>query len=76
MNLTLEVVVVPVSDVEHAKAFDSEQLGFNVDHDIRVLQRPRWQRLGRAADLGARLRMRRANGKGLARLKRILDPDA
>jgi catechol 2,3-dioxygenase-like lactoylglutathione lyase family enzyme len=33
MNWTLEVVVVPVSDVDRAKAFYSEQLGFNVDHD-------------------------------------------
>lgn len=36
MNWTLEVVVVPVSDVDRAKAFYSEQLGFNVDHDTRV----------------------------------------
>jgi catechol 2,3-dioxygenase-like lactoylglutathione lyase family enzyme len=36
MNWTLEVVVVPVSDVDRAKAFYSEQLGFHVDHDTRV----------------------------------------
>ena len=36
MNWTLEVVVVPVSDVDRAKAFYSEQLGFNVDHDTKV----------------------------------------
>jgi catechol 2,3-dioxygenase-like lactoylglutathione lyase family enzyme len=36
MNWTLEVVVVPVSDVERAKAFYSEQLGFDVDHDTKV----------------------------------------
>ena len=36
MNWTLEVVVVPVSDVDRAKAFYAEQLGFNVDHDTRV----------------------------------------
>jgi catechol 2,3-dioxygenase-like lactoylglutathione lyase family enzyme len=33
MNWTLEVVVVPVSDVDRAKAFYARQLGFNVDHD-------------------------------------------
>ncbi len=33
MNWTLEVVVVPVSDVDRAKRFYSEQLGFVVDHD-------------------------------------------
>ena len=36
MNWTLEVVIVPVSDVDRAKAFYSEQLGFNVDHDTVV----------------------------------------
>jgi len=36
MNWTLEVVVVPVSDVDRAKAFYAEQLGFNVDHDSEV----------------------------------------
>lgn len=36
MNWTLEVVVVPVSDVDTAKAFYSEQVGFDVDHDTRV----------------------------------------
>ena len=34
MNWTLEVVVVPVADIDRAKAFYSDQLGFNVDHDI------------------------------------------
>jgi catechol 2,3-dioxygenase-like lactoylglutathione lyase family enzyme len=38
MNWTLEVVVVPVSDVDRAKAFYSEQLGFNVDHDVEVME--------------------------------------
>jgi catechol 2,3-dioxygenase-like lactoylglutathione lyase family enzyme len=35
MNWTLEVVVVPVSDVDRAKAFYAEQLGFDVDHDTK-----------------------------------------
>jgi catechol 2,3-dioxygenase-like lactoylglutathione lyase family enzyme len=35
MNWTLEVVIVPVSDVDRAKAFYADQLGFNVDHDSR-----------------------------------------
>ena len=33
MSWTLEVVVVPVSDIDRAKAFYSQQLGFHVDHD-------------------------------------------
>jgi catechol 2,3-dioxygenase-like lactoylglutathione lyase family enzyme len=36
MDWRLEVVVVPVSDVDRAKAFYAEQLGFNVDHDTTV----------------------------------------
>jgi catechol 2,3-dioxygenase-like lactoylglutathione lyase family enzyme len=36
MNWTLEVVVVPVADVDRAKAFYAEQLDFNVDHDTTV----------------------------------------
>jgi catechol 2,3-dioxygenase-like lactoylglutathione lyase family enzyme len=36
MNWTLEVVIVPVSDVDRAKAFYAEQLGFHVDHDTTV----------------------------------------
>ena len=36
MNWTLEVVVVPVSDVDRAKEFYAHQLGFNVDHDTRI----------------------------------------
>jgi catechol 2,3-dioxygenase-like lactoylglutathione lyase family enzyme len=35
MNWTLEVVLVPVSDVDRAKTFYAEQLGFNVDHDTK-----------------------------------------
>ena len=38
MNWTLEVVVVPVSDVDRAKAFYAEQLGFNVDHDVEIIE--------------------------------------
>jgi catechol 2,3-dioxygenase-like lactoylglutathione lyase family enzyme len=36
MNWTLEVVVVPVSDVDRAKAFYAERLHFNVDHDTTL----------------------------------------
>ena len=36
MNWTLEVVVVPVSAIDPAKAFYADQLGFTVDHDVRI----------------------------------------
>ena len=44
MDYRLEVVVVPVSDVDRAKEFYSERMGFHVDHDtspaegVRVIQ--------------------------------------
>ncbi|GAA2668414.1 glyoxalase [Actinoplanes palleronii] len=44
MNWTLEVVIVPVSDIDRAKRFYAEQLGFHVDHDtvfgdqVRIVQ--------------------------------------
>ncbi len=36
MNWTLEVVVVPVTDIDRAKTFYADQLGFTVDHDTRI----------------------------------------
>ena len=35
MDLKLEVVPIPVSDVDAAKAFYTERVGFNLDHDMR-----------------------------------------
>jgi catechol 2,3-dioxygenase-like lactoylglutathione lyase family enzyme len=35
VDLKLEVVPIPVSDVDAAKAFYTEQVGFNLDHDAR-----------------------------------------
>ena len=36
MDWKLELVAVPVSDVDRAKSFYVEQVGFNADHDHRV----------------------------------------
>jgi predicted enzyme related to lactoylglutathione lyase len=36
MDWKLELVAVPVSDVDRAKAFYVEQVGFNADHDHTV----------------------------------------
>jgi catechol 2,3-dioxygenase-like lactoylglutathione lyase family enzyme len=36
MDWKLELVVVPVTDVDRAKRFYSEQVGFVVDHDTRI----------------------------------------
>ena len=36
MDFKLELVAIPVSDVDRAKAFYTEQAGFNADHDHTV----------------------------------------
>ena len=36
MDWKLELVVVPVSDVDRAKVFYAEKVGFEVDHDTKV----------------------------------------
>jgi predicted enzyme related to lactoylglutathione lyase len=36
MDMKLELVAVPVSDVDRAKAFYTDQVGFNLDHDHTV----------------------------------------
>jgi predicted enzyme related to lactoylglutathione lyase len=41
----LELVAVPVSDVDRAKAFYAEKVGFNVDHDHTVSDEIRFVQL-------------------------------
>lgn len=36
MDMKLELVPIPVADVDRAKAFYVDQLGFNADHDTQV----------------------------------------
>ncbi len=36
MQMKLELVAVPVSDVDRAKAFYTEKIGFHADHDHQV----------------------------------------
>ena len=38
MQWSLEVVIVPVTDVNRAKAFYADQLGFVVDHDTPIAE--------------------------------------
>ncbi|HVH23023.1 MAG TPA: VOC family protein [Pseudonocardia sp.] len=35
MDWTLEVIVLPVSDIDHSIAFYRDQVGFDLDHDTR-----------------------------------------
>ncbi len=64
MDWKLELVAVPVSDVDRAKAFYADQVGFNVDHDHKVSDELRFVQLtppGSACSI--------AIGKGLSDAK-------
>ena len=45
MDWKLELVSVPVSDVDRAKAFYTEQVGFHADHDHQVTDELRFVQL-------------------------------
>src|SRR5918996_5570592 len=45
MDMRLELVAVPVMDVDRAKAFYVDQVGFNPDHDHRVSDTMRFVQL-------------------------------
>ena len=45
MDYKLELVAVPVSDVDRAKSFYAEQAGFNLDHDHTVSEEIRFVQL-------------------------------
>ncbi|MER7759219.1 VOC family protein [Streptomyces sp. NPDC097619] len=62
MDIKLELVAVPVTDVDRAKAF-YEQVGFNADHDVTVSEDIRFVQLtppGSACSI--------ALGKGLTKM--------
>ena len=45
MDMKLELVAVPVSDVDRAKSFYVDKIGFNADHDHRVNDQLRFVQL-------------------------------
>ena len=45
MDWKLELVAIPVSDVDRAKVFYTEQVGFNADHDHTVSDQVRFVQL-------------------------------
>ena len=62
MDITLELIIVPVTDIDRAKAF-YEQVGFAVDHDVTVSEDIRFVQMtppGSAASI--------AFGKGLTEM--------
>ena len=62
MDWKLELIAVPVTDVDRAKAFYVEQVGFNADHDHRVSDEMRFVQLtppGSACSIAHRQRHHR-----------------
>ena len=45
MQMKLELIPVPVSDVDRAKAFYTETIGFHADHDYQVTDELRFVQL-------------------------------
>jgi catechol 2,3-dioxygenase-like lactoylglutathione lyase family enzyme len=45
MDMKLELVAVPVTDVDRAKSFYVDEVGFNLDHDHRVNDQLRFVQL-------------------------------
>jgi predicted enzyme related to lactoylglutathione lyase len=45
MDWKLELVIIPVSDVDRAKAFYTDKAGFNADHDVTVSEEIRFVQL-------------------------------
>jgi predicted enzyme related to lactoylglutathione lyase len=45
MDMKLELVIIPVSDVDRAKSFYADQAGFNADHDQVVNDEVRFVQL-------------------------------
>jgi predicted enzyme related to lactoylglutathione lyase len=45
MDFKLELVAIPVSDVDRAKTFYADKVGFNADHDYTVSEEVRFVQL-------------------------------
>ncbi|WP_022886320.1 glyoxalase superfamily protein [Glaciibacter superstes] len=45
MDMKIELVAIPVTDVDRAKAFYVDQVGFNADHDFQVNETLRFVQL-------------------------------
>jgi catechol 2,3-dioxygenase-like lactoylglutathione lyase family enzyme len=45
MDYKIELIAIPVTDVDRAKAFYTDKLGFNADHDHRVSDELRFVQL-------------------------------
>jgi hypothetical protein len=62
LHYKLEVIGIPVSDVDTAKSFYSDIVGFTVDHDISA--RPGMRVVQLTAGFGPLYRLQRSHGNG------------
>jgi catechol 2,3-dioxygenase-like lactoylglutathione lyase family enzyme len=76
MDYRLELVAVPVSDVDRAKAFYVDQAGFNADHDHRVSDELRFVQLtppGSACSIAIGTRVTDAEPGSVKGLQLVVD---
>ena len=79
MDFKLELILVPVSDVDRAKAFYTEQVGFNADHDIPVQEGLRFIQLtppGSACSIALGLGITDAEPGSVVGLQLVVDSAA
>ncbi len=67
MDIKLELIGVPVTDVDRAIEFYTENCGFNLDHDHKVSEEIRFVQVD-AARLGLLDRVRQGRERDEARL--------
>jgi catechol 2,3-dioxygenase-like lactoylglutathione lyase family enzyme len=76
MDMKLEVVFVPVTDVDRAKAFYVDQVGFVADHDVTVSEEVRFVQLtppGSACSVAFGLGLTTAEPGSVAGLQVVVD---
>jgi catechol 2,3-dioxygenase-like lactoylglutathione lyase family enzyme len=79
MDYKLELVMVPVSDVDRAKAFYVDNCGFNADHDHRVDEQLRFVQLtppGSACSIAIGERLGATLEPGTLDVIQVVIPDA
>ena len=79
MDMKLELVAVPVSDPDRAKAFYTEQVGFNADHDFPVEEGLRFIQLtppGSACSIAIGLGVTEAQPGSVVGLQLVVDSAA
>lgn len=79
MDMKLELVAVPVSDPDRAKAFYTEKVGFNADHDFPVQEGLRFIQLtppGSACSIAIGLGITDAEPGSVVGLQLVVDSAA